>query len=821
MTGDLIMAGNLIRGLPTTYQPLFFGNKAILWGKAIELEVDIKSKIARSRTRERVPRKWNSISVEYSKDDRVSMVSWICDVAWFAFPASWRIRSLEESLTSSCRWSRTDAKPRKALRTVTPIYERILVAEFDSNPVTTVIVIYSPTNVAPVEEAEAFYEKVGEIIRDVPAHNFLAVLGDFNARLGPEGALYTYHGETNHNGKLLVDLLTEHDLLAANTQFRKKRGKRWTFLDRCTRAKRQLDYILVRKKWRNSVLNAEPYHTFCTVGSDHRVVSMRVRPSLRVPKPIHKVRYDWKLFSASDELQKQYTVEVKNRFEVLEIEDANERYQRFVEANRQAMESCVPEKEKKKCKSFLRHPEIVRAREMVETASKSVNATSDFKATQNLKEAKTLLYNTYDQLKEQEIKEKIHRVENLPDDSRYGEAWVVINEITGRKKTIEGQVAGASSEERVKTWYNHFQNLLGSTSETEELEDVDMILAEGNISDDPFSPEEYIKVKISLKQGKSSGPDEIPPEVLKNCDLDNIILDIYRYKGCYIDRPNRALTLRVYKDSSENGVNSNGRCIRDCANRGFTFAGTSASNECHCGNNYDYDKHDPRENECYTRCRNNPSETCGGDWRLQIYSGRSQCPYHYTSSLRWLLQFVQRESTKEQEMQRLTTDPTVKTNVTAMLCRVCTPTADAGMDVPQDCSVNNGGCQHDCNEQYIDVWCSCRDGYKVSTEDWKKCVDVNECKGVKGEDYHEDCHTCLNTAGSYTCNCTGGYKVDPSTKQKCIDINECEGKRGVDYHQDCHNCTNTIGSYTCGCRGGYELDYETQKKCIGEILANV
>ncbi|ELT97771.1 hypothetical protein CAPTEDRAFT_210164, partial [Capitella teleta] len=264
----------------------------------------------------------------------------------------------------------------------------------------------------------------------------------FNARLGPEDALYTYHGETNHNGKLLVDLLTEHDLLAANTQFMKKRGKRWTFLDRCTRAKRQLDYILVRKKWRNSVLNAEPYHTFCTVGSDHRVVSMRVRLSLRVPKPIHKVRHDWKLFSASDELQKQYTVEVKNRFEVLEIEeDANERYQRFVEANRQAMESCVPEKEKKKCKSFLRYPEIVRAREMVETASKSVNATSDFKATQNLKEAKTLLYNTYDQLKEQEIKEKIHRVENLPDDSRYGEAWVVINEITGRKKTIEGQVA--------------------------------------------------------------------------------------------------------------------------------------------------------------------------------------------------------------------------------------------------------------------------------------------------------------------------------------------------------------------------------------------
>ncbi|XP_033968473.1 craniofacial development protein 2-like, partial [Pseudochaenichthys georgianus] len=173
---------------------------------------------------------------------------------------------------------------RKALRLVYHHTDRILIAEFSGNPVTTVIVVYSPTSVAPSEEVEKFYEDLATAVRDVPAHNFLAILGDFNARLGPEDAPYPYHDSTNRNGAYLMALLMEHELLAANTIFRKRTGKRWTQVDRATGMLRQLDYILVRQKWRNSILNAEPYSTFSSVGSDNSVVSMRVRLSLRVPR---------------------------------------------------------------------------------------------------------------------------------------------------------------------------------------------------------------------------------------------------------------------------------------------------------------------------------------------------------------------------------------------------------------------------------------------------------------------------------------------------------------------------------------------------------
>ncbi|KAJ8389331.1 hypothetical protein AAFF_G00120390 [Aldrovandia affinis] len=140
--------------------------------------------------------------------------------------------------------------------------------------------------------------------------------GDFNARLGPEDAPFTYHTNTNRNGEHLAALLTERRLLAANTLFRKRMGKRWTFQDRATSMRRQLDYILVRRKWRKSILNAESYSTFDSVGSDHRVVAARLRLSLRVPRR-PRARPDWEAFAGSPELQANYTAEVRGRLHLL------------------------------------------------------------------------------------------------------------------------------------------------------------------------------------------------------------------------------------------------------------------------------------------------------------------------------------------------------------------------------------------------------------------------------------------------------------------------------------------------------------------------
>ena len=124
------------------------------------------------------------------------------------------------------------------------------------------------------------------------------------------------------------------------------------------------------------------------------------------------------------------------------------------------------------------------------------------------------LYSTYDRLKEEDLMGKIERIETTQGEQKYGEAWKVVNEITGRKKAKEGQVTGSSPEERVTAWFTHFKKLLGSPLEVDKPdEEIPVIYEELEIGDGPFTEAEFTKVKTSLKLGKSAGPDEIPGSV--------------------------------------------------------------------------------------------------------------------------------------------------------------------------------------------------------------------------------------------------------------------------------------------------------------------
>ena len=233
-----------------------------------------------------------------------------------------------------------------ALAEVEPHGKITLVADFNGNPSTTVIVHYAP--IEGDNEASEHYEQLANITRTIPKHNVLLVIGDCNAHLGPEDALYTFHQRTNNNGKLLLSYSQEANLVIANSRFQKKPGKLFTFVSEMNGRKSQIDYILINRKWKNSLKDCEAYSSFASVRSDHRVLSAKLRLSLRTKAATSKrENYDWSVLKSNERLQELYSVQLHNRYLALQNEDTDsitDKYQHFITANQATAKELVPKK---------------------------------------------------------------------------------------------------------------------------------------------------------------------------------------------------------------------------------------------------------------------------------------------------------------------------------------------------------------------------------------------------------------------------------------------------------------------------------------------
>lgn len=50
------------------------------------------------------------------------------------------------------------------------------------------------------EEVKEHYQTLARAVSQVPKHNVLLVIGDFNGCLGKDKAMYSYHENSNNNG---------------------------------------------------------------------------------------------------------------------------------------------------------------------------------------------------------------------------------------------------------------------------------------------------------------------------------------------------------------------------------------------------------------------------------------------------------------------------------------------------------------------------------------------------------------------------------------------------------------------------------------------
>ena len=147
------------------------------------------------------------------------------------------------------------------------------------------------------------------------------------------------------------------------------------------------------------------------------------------------------------------------------------------------------------------------------------------------------------------IQNQIDKIRDSVEDRQSRIAWQTINEVR-RKSTVKAKLKAAKQQERIKLWKQHFKNLLGNPPKVTHEPITRIISKQFDIKLGPFTQEELDSVLRKIKNRKAAGLDEIPPEVWKTRQFDNILLrhcnavynqnPINRWmKGCILPFPKK------------------------------------------------------------------------------------------------------------------------------------------------------------------------------------------------------------------------------------------------------------------------------------------
>ena len=156
----------------------------------------------------------------------------------------------------------------------------------------------------------------------------------------------------------------------------------------------------------------------------------------------------------------------------------------------------------------------------VKTAPKSYRKTPTNTNTRKLKKAQYQLAGIY--LKEQTeyIQNQIDKIRDSMEDRQSRIAWQTINEVSRRKSTTKAKLKAANQQERIKLWKQHFENLLGNPPKVTHESITWIISKQLDIKLGPFLD----SVLWKIKKRKAAGLDEIPPEVWKTKQFDDILI---------------------------------------------------------------------------------------------------------------------------------------------------------------------------------------------------------------------------------------------------------------------------------------------------------
>ena len=425
----------------------------------------------------------------------------------------------------------------KSLISWKPVGERIITARFNSNHIkTTVIQAYAPTNVDSDANKDEFYEQLQSVYDEIPKHDTVISMGDWNAKLGQqmpgeEGIVgkEVLPGERSDNGERFASSCAVNNMAVVTTQFKQKDIHKYTGTSPDGRTRNQIDHIAVNGKFRSSIINARVYRG-ADISSDHNLVICDMKLKLRkVIKTANRTKKYDTLKLQSNEVRNSFVLTLRNRFSCLQDEEPTtgvieKQWTCVKEAYNKAAESVLGQR-REKSKPWISEDSWGKIDQRKSIKRKIENTRSE-----RVKEQKREEYRQQDREVKHSVKnDKQLWLEGLAKEAEesmqkgnlkavYSTTKKICNQQTRRMDSVKDKNGCLlSTEQEVQQrWHEHFREVLNRPEPAFPVEvPEEDFLEEIVVSEEPLSKGEIIETVQELKTGKAAGYDEVSPDVLK------------------------------------------------------------------------------------------------------------------------------------------------------------------------------------------------------------------------------------------------------------------------------------------------------------------
>lgn len=400
-----------------------------------------------------------------------------------------------------------------------PINDRIILLKLKSKPFDiSFIQIYAPTADHSDDEVEEFYDALNLAIKQTKSTDVLFVMGDFNAKVGSvhNNIVGKFGlGDRNERGTRLIQFCEENKLVVTNTWHQHPLRRRYTWKSPGDYYRNQIDYILIRERFRNNIKQARSFPG-ADIDSDHNPVLVKCALKLKniqKNKPTPKIDVS----SLRDAILNEYNVLFKNKFSALAVEldiqqnsitkNVEKYWANFKESINHA-NTLLPKKKLKAKKSWMNA-------EILELMEKRKKAKID---QVKYKELNTLVKASCNAAKEKWINEQCVKIEELEKKHYCREMHALAKDLSGKQKRNSKAGCIKSKDGTIlfeqKKVLERWAEYIGDLFEDNRPEQPTINADSGP---DILTFEVELALK-EMKNNKSVGPDNINVEMLKALD---------------------------------------------------------------------------------------------------------------------------------------------------------------------------------------------------------------------------------------------------------------------------------------------------------------